>query len=410
MNSVERVLRRRGDLLLGLWSVRATLVFLLVGIGSMEVSGAADSGPLATWSTLGFTALFATIGFSAARPSTAATWRASMIRRLRFGLPPFLLVVLLCVAVLGPLVTSLALRDYLTDPDSWAYLLNLVGVPHYRLPGVFDFNNVAEVNAITWAAPFYLVVIAIASLRSPRRLVRAVPATLAAALALGSLLAEALDLLPGGSRDLAVVALRGYGAAALLGGLLGAAAYQAGRWVPIDGRLAVLAAAVVAVAAMKGDAAGQAAPLLRVGAAVPMTYLVIYLSLRPLPYAPIARALAPFLPGLLLFSYPLQQLAIQLGPRPQGAGVNLLLGGSAALLLAWLYWWAVGRRIVGRPLAPKTTGVSPGRSVRRSVRSIRQVRPQAAFGYLAATVLIAASFLGLLWMVYVAMQPDPGGM
>ncbi|WP_425228647.1 hypothetical protein [Sphingomonas sp.] len=397
--------------MLGLWSVRAALVLALVTAGSVEVSGAAPGGVLATLSSLVFPALFATAGFSAARPSTGATWREALVRRLRLGLPPYVFIIVVSVAILGPLATNLAFADYATTLDTYAYLLNLVGVPRYELPGVFEFNNAANVvNAIVWLAPCYLFVIAIAALRSNRRDVRAAPAALAAALALASLLVEALDLLNQGDRSLAVLILRGDGTAALLGGLLGAAAYQLRNWVPADRRLAIGAAVLVAAGARLGGNVGQFAPLLRVGVTVPITYLVVYLVLRPLPFAAIGRALAPFLPGLLLFSYPLQQVAIQYGPRPQGPLLNLALAGTATLLIAGAFWRAIGSRIVARPLAPKTIQASPARSVRRLWRTVRRLAPQAAVGYVGAAAAVAAVFLALLWMVYVASQPDIGEM
>lgn len=410
MRSVGRVLRHRGDLLLGLWPVRAVLALLLVMSQSFDVSGAAPGGLPAALATLSVTGLFALGGFSAARPSTGATWREAMMRRLRLALPPFAFIVLASVVLLGPLITNRGLENYAADPATYAYLLNLVGVPRYDLPGVFEFNDVADVvNAMVWMAPLYLIVIAVAALRSPRRWVRAVPGGLAAALALGSLLTEALDLLPGSSRDLTVTALRGDGAAALLGGLLGAAAFQARARVPADWRLAIASAILIGTYIAMGGGLGQAASLVRVGVTVPFAYLAIFLALRPLPYAPIGRALAPYLPGLVLFSFPLQQLAIQLGPRPQSPLVNVALAGSAALALSALFWHLIGRRIVRRPIAPHTIQAAPARQVRRWLWTVRRAEKQAIVGYLLACLLIMVTFLALLWMVYLAMQPDSGG-
>lgn len=409
MISVERALRRRGNLLPGLWPVRATLILLLIVMGSLTVSGAALAGPLATVPQIGIAALFATIGFSAARPSAGATWRETMWDRLRVALPPYTLVVVAGVFVLGPLVTDRGLRSYGTDPDTYGYLLNLLGVPQYSLPGVFEFNNATDiVNAVVWIAPFYLLVLAVAALRPTRRWNRWVAGALAVALMLGTLVGDATDQLRGGSRDLTVMALQGDGASALIGGLLGAAAFHARAWLPVDWRVAGGSGLLIAVALRLGGGDDQVALLVRVGVAVPSAYLAVFLLLRPLPLTAVGQALAPYLPALLLFSFPVQQVVAQYGPKVQPSWLNLVLALPVVLLFATMWWRLIGRRLARRPEGVHRPQPSAARSVGRSLQTILRTPKETAIGYVAAGVFLLSVFLVMLWMLYIAMQPAPG--
>lgn len=68
--------------------------------------------------------------------------------------PQLWVVVLLSVFVLGPVFTSLTLRDYFFRSDTYLYLLNGILLPVHNLPGVFA-NNIydATVNGPLWTMP-----------------------------------------------------------------------------------------------------------------------------------------------------------------------------------------------------------------------------------------------------------------
>jgi peptidoglycan/LPS O-acetylase OafA/YrhL len=73
-------------------------------------------------------------------------------RTLRI-LPPLVTVLLVAAFVIGPLVTSLPLRSYFADPQTWGYTPNgagLYGLQH-TLPGVFTDNPFPRaVNGSLW--------------------------------------------------------------------------------------------------------------------------------------------------------------------------------------------------------------------------------------------------------------------
>ncbi|MCM1157271.1 MAG: acyltransferase [Bacteroidales bacterium] len=69
-------------------------------------------------------------------------------------IPPLMVTVVLSAFVLGPLVTTLPLREYFTDSGTYRYLLNGIFVLTHDLPGVFT-NNIylPTVNGSLWTLP-----------------------------------------------------------------------------------------------------------------------------------------------------------------------------------------------------------------------------------------------------------------
>ena len=61
-------------------------------------------------------------------------------------------MVILCTFVLGTSITTYSLREYLTDAETYRYLLNItVFAPQYNLPGVFETNiSESSVNGSLW--------------------------------------------------------------------------------------------------------------------------------------------------------------------------------------------------------------------------------------------------------------------
>jgi peptidoglycan/LPS O-acetylase OafA/YrhL len=65
--------------------------------------------------------------------------------------PALVVVVILSIYVVGPAVTSASSHQYWQSRETWTYLLNLVLVPQYTLPGVFATNpHSSAVNGVLW--------------------------------------------------------------------------------------------------------------------------------------------------------------------------------------------------------------------------------------------------------------------
>jgi peptidoglycan/LPS O-acetylase OafA/YrhL len=83
-------------------------------------------------------------------PNMVRFW---MKRALRI-IPGLACLCLLTVFILGPLVTSLSLRGYISNPMTRQYFWNLAFYPMYGLPGVFQGNVYGPpVNGSLWSLP-----------------------------------------------------------------------------------------------------------------------------------------------------------------------------------------------------------------------------------------------------------------
>lgn len=80
------------------------------------------------------------------------------IARIKRIFPPLIFVVIVSAFVLGPILTTLSLKDYFTSLGTYKYLLNGLLLPVHDLPGVFE-NNVygAAVNGSLWTLPIEFV-------------------------------------------------------------------------------------------------------------------------------------------------------------------------------------------------------------------------------------------------------------
>lgn len=74
-----------------------------------------------------------------------------LLNRAARILPALLAVTGFAMLVVGPLTTSLSLADYAADPGLLRHARNLLGLPEYRLPGVFAGNIYPDVvNGSLW--------------------------------------------------------------------------------------------------------------------------------------------------------------------------------------------------------------------------------------------------------------------
>lgn len=118
-----------------------------------------------------------------------------LVRRVFRIFPGLIFVTLASVFVLGPLLSTLSVADYLANPGTWRYLLNCLMNPQYALPGVFADNVYPNaVNGSLWTLPvefsMYLILpVCLVALRGER-----MRRWGTAAIALGSAVASVLQL------------------------------------------------------------------------------------------------------------------------------------------------------------------------------------------------------------------------
>lgn len=114
--------------------------------------------PMFMWESIhgfGVAAFFAIGGYLITKSwMRRPAFKEYLIKRVFRIFPALIVCVLLTVFVVGPLMTSLPLKEYFCNPLTWKYLLNGVLYINHLLPGVFE-NNIASsaVNGSLWCLP-----------------------------------------------------------------------------------------------------------------------------------------------------------------------------------------------------------------------------------------------------------------
>ena len=240
--------------------------------------------------------------------------------------------VTLAALIVGPLVTDRTLPGYFGDPSFGSYFLNIAGVIHYVLPGVFTHNPWPQVvNGSLWTVPYELecyVVLAVASTLTLMRrpllmavLTVLISVTFFAFFRKTTLLDLAVDPVPG--RMLVICFVTG-------------AALQAARSIVPYSTLLAAACAAVAVILL-------AVPDTQFLAAVPTSYLTVWLGLRDPPRAAILRS-GDYSYGIYLYGFVIQQLVMDLiGERIGSALALFAIALPTSAAIAVLSWHVVER-------------------------------------------------------------------
>ncbi len=391
----------------GLPHVRLMLVLIVVGFQSAEVSEswiAVMATPLWIAQALALPALFVATGFLLALSRRRHTAVMFIGRRARRIMPTVFMVIAGSALLVGPLVTTSPLGSYFTDPALWAYFANLIAIPAYELPGVFEFNNVASViNTIVGIFPLYAVLLGTAAI-SPKneRMAAIVVGTLTTSAAAIAVTAQALDILPRDPRNIVRLALAGPGLSIMLSGWLGMLIYSLRARIKLNGAIAIVVVIALAVVSVVGNASWTARPAFWIAATPATAYLVVYIAMQPLPATRIALQAQRFGFAILLLAYPLQQLVIDRGPRNQNFAVNFGIVAAPLLVIATLWWWVAARKLDGprRDAQLNVVAASLDKPRWRAKRALRS-RLEAALVPLmlsAAIGVIAVTMLALLFL------------
>jgi peptidoglycan/LPS O-acetylase OafA/YrhL len=297
--------------------------FVLTGVGHVPRLGGIPLHSLGLY--LFFTLSGYLISASWSRNAHLAPFLRNRVLRI---FPALIVVVIFTVAVIGPAVTSVSLPLYAGDGQTWTYLLNLILVPQYELPGVFTDNpHSSAVNGVLWTLGIefccYLFTAAAGIvLRSRAWVALAVLAVAAAACATVPFTAP----------------LRSIGEVTVFFAL-GALAYHAGisqqRLLPLWPLAIAIPAALIV-----GALAPEASPVI---AWLVVPYLVLALGLRCWPVARRASRFGDLSYGVYLWGFLVQQLVLQVAPRlPFAVSLATTLVVTAGI--AVLSWHVVEKR------------------------------------------------------------------
>jgi peptidoglycan/LPS O-acetylase OafA/YrhL len=414
MATVETALRQQGPWLDGVAPLRLGLVAAVFVYQSLEISGSYGrliNSPIWILPAILVPALFAIAGFLLSRSLDRGGVRAFLRRRVLRNWPMLAFGVLVTALGIGPIATTVSLASYFGDRELGLYLLNLVAIPVYRLPEVFTANNVESVNDLLWASPFVVlgtVILASASLR-PRATVPIVAASLVV-IAVAALAVQLLRIdIPSDLAALRAITA-GRGLTALTCCLLGALAWQLRRRLPLHPLGTVAAALAIVAAAGLGRRNWAELAAFDILISVPVTYLVVSLSLARLPLAGVATALHRYFAGFLLFAYPVQQLVVASRLLGDSFPVVVVASLPGTALLAYIASQLVQRvpvTLTGGLRPPVGPAVLAGRPFSLAEIRRRSGAVAADFALWLAFFIVA---LAILAMTMFAFSPESGGI
>jgi len=246
------------------------------------------------------------------------------LRILRI-VPALMVEVVVSALLLGPLLTAWPPARYFADSTLYVYFLNILGLVHYHLPGVFLDNPLPGlVNAQLWTIPFELqCYMALGGLAVAGVMRRRYVLLLFTLYFQGQWAWQAIIRGDDGSSNGAS------GPVLIICFLAGILAHLFRDRLPFSRSLfwLTLAASLILSALPHG---AYYLPL-------PITYLTVYLGLLD-PKRVRWLLAGDYSYGMYLYGYPLQQAVATLGPGAHSWTVNVVVALPAAFLVALLSW------------------------------------------------------------------------
>ncbi len=256
--------------------------------------------------------------------------------------PGLILCLAVCVFVIGPLVTSLKLADYLARRETWLFLAHnvVLDVEYNRLPGVaFAPGNIGGiVNGPLWSLPCEVLMYLMLFTLGVCRLLTLRTGLLLLAIGIGCIWFDTAGDTLGSA-----FWLLGFFAAGICLYRLRPSGFIAGRW---------------ALAAALGLLLSIPAKLFLIGFAVFGSYLVIWLALTPrLPPLRAARY-GDLSYGLYIYGWPIEQCVVYFSDGTAIWWQVFLASLALAVPTAFLSWHAVERRCRWRRPRPEPAGLT----------------------------------------------------
>jgi peptidoglycan/LPS O-acetylase OafA/YrhL len=323
--------------------LRISLAFGVVGYHSAITTygqAAQDKlvlGPLHSFIALILPSFFALSGFLVAgsleRSKNIVHFLSLRILRI---FPALSAEVLLSALLVGPAVTSYALRDYFSDSLFFRYFFNIIGHVQFKLPGAFETNPLPLiVNGQLWTVPFELecyaalTAVALVGIVKKRALLLFIVAFLQAAFVVKNIISP-----PTLIRVHSVLS----GNQLTMTFFYGVIIYQF-RDKLIWSKWAFLASTLLSLALLWPQSSAMdylSLPFI--------AYLTVYLGLTNPPKTLIVK-IGDLSYGVFLYSFTIQQLGVYVGVREWWT--NLLFAVPLCLLFALFSWTCVEKPFLG---------------------------------------------------------------
>jgi peptidoglycan/LPS O-acetylase OafA/YrhL len=243
--------------------------------------------------------------------------------------------------ILGPLLTTVPWHEYFTSRQFFDYFLNIIGIIHFELPGVFNgLPGGNTVNGQLWTVPYeldcYFIITLLALLGVARR----------SAWLLGVSCIAMLLLVARHRYGLfgAVPIPRGMrppGNMVILAFLFGASFYGLRRHIPFSRLLFFVSAIsyIILVNSVHTEMIFLSVPSL--------VYMTVFLGLTNPPRTALIVG-ADYSYGMYLYGFPLQQFVAYVLPSNRIWLVNVVLGTALAFGCAYLSWTFVEMRVMNK--------------------------------------------------------------
>ncbi len=294
---------------------------------------------------------FALSGFLVAASAERLSLGQFLLNRSLRIFPALGFQIAFTMVILGPLLTSVPLAQYWSDPAFARYALNIVGSIHYALPGLFLNNpEPAIVNGSLWTVPHEISCYLLLSLCVVLGLFRHRVLMLLTTLGLfGIAMVVYLCELAGVRlplHDMLTQVFVTRGAARLVPLFLtGIVFYQYRDRIPHRLSYALAGAVAYVALAAFGSPAWLVNPIFWFLTAPIFAYGVLYAGLSPaLPVGPLRKADYSY--GIYLAGFPLQQALVQLMPGLTNPALFFVLSALVAGVVAATSWHLVEKPIL----------------------------------------------------------------
>lgn len=294
---------------------------------------------------------FALSGFLVAGSSMRLSPRSFMVNRAARIVPALAVDIVFAALIIGPLVTTLPLKAYFSDPMFHSYFLNIIGSIHFDLPGVFQDNPSKSVNGSLWTVPFeiccyiFLVgLMVVGAMKNARWITWLTLGVLIAGIvlrAMGASLAE------GDPSALKVAAMNLFGQRSSLllqSFLIGVCLYLHRHSIPISSRVTLGLIGAAVLVSVLSHAHGMFSNPVADALLLPLVvYLTVAIGLSRLPPIP-GFGGGDYSYGLYLYHVPFMQLLIYLFPNAWSGAwwwSLFIVGFPVSLAAAMISWHLV---------------------------------------------------------------------
>lgn len=359
MKSIGSVLTQHREVGHGFDFLRLFLAFSVVGWHSVALVSGDDLAERATafwvykYSVLPI--FFALSGFLIAGSALRLSLKNFLMNRGFRILPALAVEIVLSALILGPLLTTVPLREYFSDRHFWTYFLNMFGWIQFTLPGMFVGQPFTAVNGSLWTVPYEMacyvvmsVIIILGILKRPVLIAAALVAFYA--LSVAQLYGDLNHYLP--STVVSAIDRFFNRAATNLTGpnlvpffLGGSLIYLWRFWIPYSWTLFLGCIGVLGASGMLGNLDWGLNPIFQALSIPPMLYIMAFIGVSNVPM-PQHFKKNDYSYGVYLYGWPIQQTMLWIFPSLLGHSMRHFLFSSLSLLIFAAFSW----RVIERPI------------------------------------------------------------